>query len=86
MSSKYSPLLPSGFPTNNLYAFLFSPMRADMPCPSHPLSLDNSNYIWQNVASVYKGIRDHIPEDNSSHRRHSEDLTSNTVQLRKTKF
>jgi hypothetical protein len=31
-----SGLLPPGFPTNNLYAFLFSPIRVTCPRPSHP--------------------------------------------------
>jgi hypothetical protein len=31
-------LLPSGFPTNNLYAFLFSPIRAAWP--THLILLD----------------------------------------------
>jgi hypothetical protein len=41
-----SGLFPSGFPTNILYAFLFS-IRAT--CPSHPPWLDHSNYTWRRV-------------------------------------
>jgi hypothetical protein len=41
-------LLPSGFTTNILYAFLFSPIRAT--CPAHrPPWLDHSNYTWRRV-------------------------------------
>jgi hypothetical protein len=32
-----SGLLPSGFPTNNLYTFLFFPIRAT--CPTHLILL-----------------------------------------------
>jgi hypothetical protein len=35
-----SGLLPSGFPTNNIYAFLFSPF-CYMPLPFHPPRLDH---------------------------------------------
>jgi hypothetical protein len=37
----------SGFPTNILYAFLIAPCY--MPWPSHPSSLDHSNYTWRRV-------------------------------------
>jgi hypothetical protein len=33
-----SGLFPSGFPTNNIYTFLFSPIRAT--CPTHFILLD----------------------------------------------
>jgi hypothetical protein len=33
-----SGLFPSGFPTNNLHTFLFSPIRA--PCADHLILLD----------------------------------------------
>jgi hypothetical protein len=42
-------LLPSGFPTNNLYVFHFSFFRATCPAPSHPPRLDSSNYTWRRV-------------------------------------
>jgi hypothetical protein len=43
-----SGLFPSGFLTNNLYTFLFSPIRAT--CPAHfILCLYNSNYTWRRV-------------------------------------
>jgi hypothetical protein len=46
-----SGLFHSGLPTKILYAFLFSPIHATHTCPapSHPPSLDNSNYTWQTV-------------------------------------
>jgi hypothetical protein len=42
-----SGLLPSRFPTNNLYAFLF--FSGYMPRPPHPPWLDYSNYTWRRV-------------------------------------
>jgi hypothetical protein len=33
-----SGIYPYGFPTNNLYTFLFSPVR--VTCPAHPILLD----------------------------------------------
>jgi hypothetical protein len=44
-----SGLFPSGFPTNIIHAFLFSPNSCYMPCPSHPPWLDHSNYTWRRV-------------------------------------
>jgi hypothetical protein len=41
-----SGLFPSGFPTNYLYAFLFSPFLLHAQ-PSYPPALDDSNYTWQ---------------------------------------
>jgi hypothetical protein len=38
-------LFPSGFPTNILYAFLFSPHSCYMPCTSHPPWLHHSNSV-----------------------------------------
>jgi hypothetical protein len=39
---------PSGFPTNNLYVFLFFPHLCYVTRPSHP-RLDYSNYTWRRV-------------------------------------
>jgi hypothetical protein len=45
-----SSLFPSGFPTNILYAFLFSSIcYSYMPYLSHPLWLDHFNYVWRGV-------------------------------------
>jgi hypothetical protein len=44
-----SGLFHSGFPTNILYAFLFSPHSCYLLHPSHPPWLDYSNYTWRRV-------------------------------------
>jgi hypothetical protein len=44
-----SGLFPSGFPTNNLHEFLFSPHSCYMPLSSHPRWLNYSNYTWRRV-------------------------------------
>jgi hypothetical protein len=43
-----SSLVPSGFPTNILYTFLF-PHACYMPCPSHRNWLDHNNYTYRRV-------------------------------------
>jgi hypothetical protein len=45
-------LLCSGFPTYNLYAFLFSPIHATCPYTSHHHWLDHSNYTWRRVQAM----------------------------------
>jgi hypothetical protein len=42
-------VFPSGFPTNNLYAFLFSTF---MLCPYHPPWPDHSSYTWQSIETM----------------------------------
>jgi hypothetical protein len=43
-----SALFPFGFPTNIIYAFLFSPCVL-LPCPSHFARLDPSNFTLRRV-------------------------------------
>jgi hypothetical protein len=49
-----SGLFPSGFPTNNLYALLFSPNSCYMPRPSHPPRLNYSDYNLQHEYSLLR--------------------------------
>jgi hypothetical protein len=44
-----SGIFPSGFPTNNLYAVLFTPTTCYMARQSHLPRLDYSNYTWRRV-------------------------------------
>jgi hypothetical protein len=45
-----SGLFPIGFPINNLYTFLFSPIRAT--CPAHVILLDNYNFTWRRLQII----------------------------------
>jgi hypothetical protein len=44
-------LFPSGFPTNNAYAYLFSPIRATWPCHFILLDLINLNRLGEEYKS-----------------------------------
>jgi hypothetical protein len=61
-----SGLFPSGFP-NNMHAS--SPQSCYMPCPSHPPSLDHSNYTWRRV-QVMKLLITPVTSAYSSKRSH----------------
>jgi hypothetical protein len=55
-----SGLLSSGFPTNILYAFLFSPL-CYIPCPFHLPWPDHSNYTWRRVQVIKFLIKQFSP-------------------------
>jgi hypothetical protein len=44
-----SSLLPSDFPTKNLFALPLLPHSCYMPCPYHPPWVDHCNYTWRSV-------------------------------------
>jgi hypothetical protein len=47
-----SGLFSSGFPTNILDAIVVPLISVTCPCPSHPLWLDLSNYIWRGAQVI----------------------------------
>jgi hypothetical protein len=49
-----SGLFPSGFPTNNLYTFLFSPIRA--ACPAHLILLDFTFMTSDSYVAAANGV------------------------------
>jgi hypothetical protein len=70
-----SGLSPSGFPTSNQYAVLFSPIGAICP-PISFFSTDNSNYTWRRVQIMKLLLTQFSPPHSSLHSSSAQILSS----------